>query len=459
MSTLTPGPGPAPGSETAPAPGSDAPAAGPGPGSGSGTTGAAGTSGATAGPAPSSLRAPVTMLVGALLVLLVVGLLGRPGSSAFALTTRFDAVSLPDVVLPVQLTGIVTGAACLALGVWALLAARAGRPRHRATVPVYAALVLLAFLVWVVGGQRISFVGLLGGTMLLSVPLVLGALSGVVSERAGVVNIAIEGQLLAGAFLAAVVASVSGNAYVGLVAAPVAGALVGLLLAVFAIRYLVNQIIVGVVLNVFVAGLTSFLYATVLTQDAATYNSPPGLGRLPVPVLSSIPVIGPVLFDQNIIVYLMYAAVVVVHVALFRTRWGLRVRAVGEHPRAADTVGIDVIRTRFTNVLIAGALAGLGGAMLTLGASLAFSQEISAGKGYIALAAMIFGRYSPKGALAAALLFGFATNLQDILGGLDTPLPSELLLMAPYLATLLAVAGLVGRVRVPAASGQPYVKG
>ncbi len=440
MSTLTPSPG------------HDAPADGPAPD-------AVSTTPATSAPASRSLRGPLLMLGGALAVLLIVGLLGRSGSSAFALTTRFDAVSLPDVTLPVRATGIVAGLLCLGLGAWALLAARAGRPRPRPVVPLYAAVVLLAFLVWVVGGQRISFVGLLSGTMLLSVPLVLGALSGVVSERSGVVNIAIEGQLLAGAFLAAVVASVSGNAYVGLVAAPVAGALVGLLLAIFAIRYLVNQIIVGVVLNVFVAGLTSFLYATVLTQDAATYNSPPGLGRLPVPVLSSIPVVGPVVFDQNLIVYLMYVAVVVVHLALFRTRWGLRVRAVGEHPRAADTVGIDVIRTRFTNVLIAGALAGLGGAMLTLGASLAFSQEISAGKGYIALAAMIFGRYSPKGALAAALLFGFATNLQDILGGLDTPLPSELLLMAPYLATLLAVAGLVGRVRVPAASGQPYVKG
>ena len=448
MSTLTPPSTPAP----------DGAAADRSPGPGSGTAGAGATT-PTASSTSRSARGPLVMVALALLVLVGVGLLGRTGSSAFALSTRFDAVALPDAALPVRATGWVAGLACLGLAVWALLRDRAGRARPRALVPAYGALVVVAFLVWVVGGQRISLVGLLSGTMLLSVPLVLGALSGVVSERAGVVNIAIEGQLLAGAFLAAVVASVAGNPYVGLVAAPVAGALVGLVLAVFAIRYLVNQIIVGVVLNVFVAGLTSFLYSTVLTQDAARFNTPPGLGRLPVPGLSSIPVVGPVLFDQSLVVYLMYAAVVVVQVALFRTRWGLRVRAVGEHPRAADTVGIDVNRTRFTNVLIAGALAGLGGAMLTLGVSLAFSQEISAGKGYIALAAMIFGRYSPKGALAAALLFGFATNLQDILGVIDTPIPSEVLLMAPYLATLLAVAGLVGRVRVPAASGQPYVKG
>ncbi len=324
-------------------------------------------------------------------------------------------------------------------------------------VPLFGALWVVGFLVWVVAGQRISLVGLLGGGLVLAVPLAFGALSGVVSERAGVVNIAIEGQLLAGAFLSAVVASATDNPYLGLVAAPVAGVLVGLVLALFAIRYLVDQIIVGVVLNVLVLGLTNYLFSTLLA-GSTTLNSPPGLGRLPIPLLSDIPVLGPVLFNQSIVVYLMYAAVAVVHVALFRTRWGLRVRAVGEHPRAADTVGIDVIRTRFVNVLIAGALAGLGGAMLTLGASLAFGQNMSAGKGYIALAAMIFGRYSPRGALAAALLFGLATNLQDILSSISTPVPSQFLLMAPYLATVLAVAGLVGRVRAPAADGQPYVK-
>ncbi len=407
----------------------------------------------------SAWRTPVVVGALGLLVLLVLGVAGPEGSSAFGLSGRSDAVQLGDLRLPARATGLVLGLACLALAALAAVRARAGAEAPRWLPATAGALVVVAFLVWVVGGQRISLVGLLGGSLLLSVPLVLGALSGVVSERAGVVNIAIEGQLLAGAFGAAVVASTTGSAYVGLVAAPLAGALVGLLLAVFAIRYLVNQIIVGVVLNVLVVGLTGFAYSTVLTQDPSRYNSPPGLGAVPIPLLSEIPVLGPVLFRQSVVVYLMYAAVILTHVALFRTRWGLRVRAVGEHPKAADTVGIDVNRTRFVNVLISGALAGLGGAMLTLGASLAFAEEMSAGKGYIALAAMIFGRYSPRGALLAALLFGFATNLQDILNGLDTPVPSEFLLMAPYLATLLAVAGLVGRVRAPAADGVPYVKG
>ncbi|WP_222710274.1 ABC transporter permease [Quadrisphaera setariae] len=410
-------------------------------------------------PAPerTSARPVWVMAVFAALALLLFGGFGPAGSSSFALSGGGAAVELPDLPLPGRPTGWLVGLLCVALVVVVELARRAGRPAPRWTVPAFALLWVVGFLVWVVAGQRISLVGLLGGGLVLAVPLVFGALSGVVSERAGVVNIAIEGQLLAGAFLSAVVASATQNAWLGLVAAPLAGVLVGLLLAIFAIRYLVDQIIVGVVLNVLVLGLTNYLFSTVLSADRAL-NTPPGLGPVAVPLLSDIPVLGPVLFNQSVIVYLMYAAVVAVHVALFRTRWGLRVRAVGEHPRAADTVGINVNRTRFVNVLIAGALAGLGGAMLTLGASLAFGQNMSAGKGYIALAAMIFGRYSPKGALAAALLFGLATNLQDILSSISTPVPSQFLLMAPYLATVLAVAGLVGRVRAPAADGQPYVK-
>jgi general nucleoside transport system permease protein len=404
------------------------------------------------------VRGPVAYAVLGLLALGVFGLLGPHGSSAFGLSGRGDAVQLPDLRLPGRPTGTVLGLLCLVLAAVAERSRRAGRTPGRWLPVVFGAAWLVAFGVWVVAGQRISLVGLLGGGLLLSVPLVLGALSGVVSERAGVVNIAIEGQLLAGAFLSAVVASATSSASLGLVAAPVAGLLVGLLLALFAIRYRVDQIIVGVVLNVLVLGLTNFLYSTVLS-DHAGLNSPPGLSAIRIPLLADIPVVGPVLFDQSVVVYLMYLAVAVVHVALFRTRWGLRVRAVGEHPRAADTVGIDVNRTRVVNVLLSGALAGLGGAMLTLGASLAFGENISAGKGYIALAAMIFGRYSPTGALAAALLFGLATNLQDILSGISTPVPSQFLLMAPYLATVLAVAGLVGRVRAPAADGRPYVKG
>jgi simple sugar transport system permease protein len=268
--------------------------------------------------------------------------------------------------------------------------------------------------------------------------------------------VAIEGQLLAGAFLAATVGTLSGSPYVGMVAAPLAGALVGALLALFAVRYFVDHIIVGVVLNVLVTGVTNYLFSTVLTANPATWNTPGRLPKLPIPLLSQIPVIGPVLFNQNAVVYAMYILVVVLQIMLFRSRWGLRLRACGEHPKAADTVGIKVNRTRVRNTILGGAIAGLGGAFFTVANGLAFGKEMSAGKGFIALAAMILGRWNPKGAVAAALLFGFADALQAFLSPAGTPIPGNILLMTPYLVTILAVAGLVGRVVPPAAEGKPY---
>jgi ABC-type uncharacterized transport system permease subunit len=207
-----------------------------------------------------------------------------------------------------------------------------------------------------------------------------------------------------------------------------------------------------------VLALTTFLYQTVLVNDADTANSPPQLHAEAIPLLNKIPIIGPLLFDQTAIVYLMYVAVAAVYIGLFRTRWGLRVRAVGEHPQAADTVGINVARTRFWNVALAGAIVGMGGAYFTLGNVGAFTQNVTSGAGYIALAAVIFGRWDPLRASMAALLFGFANELQFLLNGLGSPVPSDILLMLPYLVTIFAVAGLVGSVRGPAAAGRPYLK-
>lgn len=410
--------------------------------------------------APISWRAPVTYaVVGLLSLLLFVILPGGGTTTTFRLSTADDFFQIQPVT--VSSTGAALFLTILALMLAGLsFWASVDRRKVGMWLPVvFGVLVVLAFLCWAGAGKSaIPLTGLLQGSLFLAVPLVFGALSGVLCERVGIVNIAIEGQLLAGAFLAAVVASVTSSAYAGLIAAPIAGALVGVLLVIFSVRYWVNQIIVGVVLNVLVVGVTSYLYSTVLTEDSATWNARTPLPVIEIPVLSQIPVVGPVLFRQTLLVYLMYAAVVVLQIFLFRSRWGLRLRAVGEHPKAADTVGIKVNATRVKNTILGGAVAGLGGAFFTVAAGLAFGKEMTGGKGFIALAAMILGRWNPVGALAAALLFGFADNLQTVLGIVGTPIPSQIMLMTPYVVTIFAVAGLVGRVRAPAAEGIPYIK-
>jgi simple sugar transport system permease protein len=324
---------------------------------------------------------------------------------------------------------------------------------------VYGVALVLSFLIWAVAGKStaLQFTSLLSGALFLSVPLVFGAMSGCICEHVGVINVSIEGQLLAGAFLAAVVGSLTHNPWIGLIAAPVAGALIGCLLALFAVRYWVDHIIVGVVLNVLVTGLTNYLFSTVLKRSATISSMAVKLPTWKIPLLSEIPVVGPVLFAQNALVYIMYVAVIVLQILLFTSRWGLRLRACGEHPRAADTLGIKVNRTRVLNTILGGAVAGLGGAYFTVANGLAFGKEMSAGRGYIALAAMILGGWKPKGALVAALLFGFADNLQNALGVVGVQVPSQFMLMAPYLVTIFAVAGLVGRVRAPAMEGKPYI--
>lgn len=318
---------------------------------------------------------------------------------------------------------------------------------------------IMAFLCWAAAGKFIPFTGLLQGAIMLSVPLIFGSMSGLLCEKSGVINIAIEGQLLFAAFVSAVVASVTQNIIMGLVVAPLAGALVSLILAFFSIKYQVDQVILGFVINVLVLGLTGFFYSKLLIPNEQTWNAGGSFSTIPIPLLSKIPVIGPTLFNQTIIVYLMYAFVIFIQIALFKTRWGLRTRAIGELPIAADSVGIDVNRLRFKNVMFAGLVAGTGGAYFTVGAVGPFSKEMTAGAGFIALACLIFGRWTPKGAIMAALFFGFANNLQGNLSIIGTAIPSEFMLMIPYVATIIAVSGLVGRVRAPAADGIPYSRG
>nr|WP_233194048.1 ABC transporter permease [Cryobacterium sp. M25] len=405
-----------------------------------------------------SWKSPIALAIFTVVALALFVAFGREGVSTMRLSTSSDLIQLPDLLLPTRLTGIVISVLLLLItgvSVW-LVQSRRQVPIW--LISVYAVLFLIGFLVWAAAGESIPVPGLLFGSLSLAVPLIFGALGGVISERVGVVNIAIEGQLLAGAFTSAMVASLTNQPILGLVAAMFAGVLVSMVLASFSIKYFVDQVIVGVVLNVLVIGVTGFLYSQVMAPNAALLNQPPRFERINIPLISEIPIIGPVLFRQTLIVYIMYVAVALVYYGIFHTRWGLRLRSVGEHPQAADTVGINVGRTRFWNVSLAGAIVGLGGAYFTLGSVGAFGKEMTAGAGFIALAAVIFGRWDPIRATLAALLFGFASNLQNVLSVIGSPVPSEFMLMLPYLITIAAVAGFVGTSRGPAASGKPYIK-
>jgi ABC-type uncharacterized transport system permease subunit len=399
----------------------------------------------------------IALIVVGVVMILAFGVGANNGSATFQLSAV--GAKPVDVSVPAGWTAGILGLGVAAMGGWQLWR---GFPRRRMMLVTSVAIAafVAAFLCWAASGSTLPLLGLLQNTIFLAVPLVLGALGGILCERTGVINVAIEGQMLTGAFAASLFASIAHNLGVGVLAAVIAGGLMGALLAVFAIRYLVNQVILGVVLNVLALGLTGFIYDAVMQPHQEQYNSAPFFQPIKIPGLGDIPFIGPLFFDANILVYATYVLIVVVDVALFRTRWGLRTRAVGEHPKAADTVGIRVLRTRYMNTILGGFVAGLAGAYLTIGAVGAFSKNISSGKGFIALAAVIFGRWSPRGAVGAALLFAFATALQTVLSFIQAPvqIPSEFLAMLPYLATLFAVAGLVGRVRAPAADGEPYVK-
>lgn len=406
-----------------------------------------------------SFKAPITFGVVSILMVLLAGPGHREGVSTFRLTDRTSSVELSDVLLPTGVTVwvcVVLLVLLTALSVWF---ATRYKPTPLWLTIAYALIAIFAFLTWSAADGLVPVTGLLFGALSLSVPLIYGALGGVIGERAGVVNVAIEAQFLFAAFTSAMIGSITGSYVAGLLGAVFAGALVAVVLAVFAIKYVVEQVIIGVVLNVLVTGLTSFLHGAILVPNAVALNSPPRFPRWAIPGLSDIPVIGPVLFNQTLIVYLAYVLVPLVAWGLYRTRWGLRLRAVGEHPKAADTVGIKVNPTRFWNVLLAGGIAGIGGAYFTLGAVGGFDKEMTGGLGFIALAAVIFGGWDPVRATMAALLFGFATNLQTLLKNLGSPIPGEFMSMLPYLVTVLAVVGFAGKVRAPAADGKPYIKG
>jgi simple sugar transport system permease protein len=405
------------------------------------------------------VRRRQTLTIGWLLIatavfVAVMFALPTTGDATFRLALPGDMFAVPNLVVP---------AAPYCYAVAALLAffgarqfMRGGARWSAILLGLGMALAVTAFLVWATAGKSFSLTGMLQATIVRAVPIALGGLVGVLSERVAVVNIGIEGMLLSGAFTGAVVGSLLGGP-LGLLAAILVGGLFGLLLAALVVTYRVDQIIAGVAINLFALGLTSYVSTQVLTHYRFLNNAPV-FPPVNVPFVSDLPVIGPILFQQNIFVYGALILVAVATYYLFHTRSGLRARAVGEHPEAADTLGIDVYRLRYINVALGGMVAGFGGAWFTLGSVGRFDENMTGGRGFIGLAAMIFGRWHPVGALMAALVFGFADSLQQKLAILQTPIPSEFLAMAPYIATIVLVAGLIGRARAPAADGKPYIK-
>jgi len=412
-------------------------------------------------PEDRSHRRTMGVLIGLIAVLLFWLSSITHGSASFALSGYFDAVKLPTITVPAMATVLVCAVLCALACAGSFVSQVPSR--LRTTLNVLAGIgLVVGFLAWAAaaGGQGLPFqvANQFSGTMSYATPLILGALCGVLGERSGVVNVAIEGQFLTAAFSASLIGTLTHSLAWGLVAGIITGMLMGALLAMFSIRYLVDQVVLGVVLNLFASGLTGFLYTRLMSTNPQGTNLPPIFQPIAIPGLSEIPFLGPILFDQTLLAYIALLAIPAVWLLLYRTRWGLRVRSVGEHPEAAETVGLNVRAIRWQAVLTGAALAGIGGAYLTIGSAGQFVKDMSSGKGFIALAALIMGRWKPGLAALMAIFFGFVSQLSGQVQVLGTPINSQFLGILPYIATIIAVAGLIGRVRAPKADGVNYVK-
>ncbi|MDC0911998.1 ABC transporter permease [Aquiluna sp.] len=404
-------------------------------------------------------KSPITMASIGVFVIIFFGVLGREGETVFEISRRADLIQLPSISIGSSSLGWVSGILLLLIAGYSLSSSLKNRKTPLWVSVLYGAIGVIALLGWLAAGNQVPLTFIIGTSLVLAVPIVLGAMGGLMCERVGVTNIAIEAQLLAGAFMAAVVSSITDNFFLGLISAMIGGALVSLVLAVFAIKYLAQQIIVGVVLNVLVIGITSFLFQQWLTEDAENVNFPGTLDIIKIPFLSDIPVIGPVIFENRITVFVALIFVPTLYFILFKTKLGLRARAVGEHPLAADTVGINVGKTRFWWVTMGGMSAGLGGAALTIGNAGAFGREMAGGFGFIALAVVILGRWHPISAALAALLFGFSIILRVWANQVSPGIPTDFIIMVPYVVTVIAVVAFVGQSRPPKALAIPYTKG
>ena len=398
----------------------------------------------------------VEVLIGLLIYFLFTSKLASNVVTVFNMTPGgIDIGTMADLAVPSRLTLLIFGLICLGIGIFQLI-----KGFGRATngmVGLCGLLLIMAFLIWQASGKSLNLSGMLSSAVLLAVPITLAAFSGILAERSGTINIAIEGMMLMSCMFAALVGSLTKSAVIGMLGGVLSSIALAMLHAVLCIKYKINQTVSGTVINIFSAGLTAFISQKFL-QKYQNLNAPPMLSRIPVPLLSRIPFIGPILFNQNLFVYLMFLILIVLQIALFSTRWGLRLRSVGEHPKAADTLGIDVIRTRYVGMLLSGLVAGIAGAFFTLGSVGRFDEGMTAGKGFIGLAAMIFGNWYPLGALGAGLLFGFADAIGSKLSLLGSVIPPQFMAMSPYLITMIVLAGFIGKGQAPAAEGKPYEK-
>jgi len=304
-----------------------------------------------------------------------------------------------------------------------------------------------------VGLLDVINVGLFAAALRMATPIIYAALGGIFSERVGIINIGLEGTMLTSAFAGVTASFYTGNPWLGVVVAVLVGGLIGLLHAVLTVKFVGNQIVSGTGINIFAMGFTAYMSQIIWGSRGAS-DGVKGLGTWTIPVIADLPVVGPIIGSHSPLVYLMLVVTVLSYVVLFRTPLGLRIRAVGEHPTAAETAGIDVLRVKYICVILSGMLAGLGGAFLSLGHLNLFTRGMTGGRGFIAMAAMIFGKWMPFGAFGASLLFGLADALQMRLQSLGL-LPPQIILTIPYLLTVAVLAGVVGKAKAPS-DYKPY---
>jgi general nucleoside transport system permease protein len=389
-------------------------------------------------------------------------LLRVPGDISPNANTRLvfgDGVQ--DIFVPTQAFGIFTAVAYIIGGAFAI--APFGSMRLKNALLIFCGVLIIPVALILAAGQgNVNVTQMLESSFRLATPITLGALAGLWCERAGVVNIASEGMMLTGACLGFISALGFANVmpfqtalFCGIFVSVLAGGLMALLHGWLSITFMTDQVVSGTVINILAIGLTSFLRREILLS---TETARATLRIIQIPVLSDIPVIGAIFFTGKPIFLFTFVLVIVTHIVVYYTRWGLRTTAVGENPHAADTLGINVIRMRYINVMIGGLIAGVGGAWFSIETVGLFEDQMTGGLGFIGLAAMIFGKYRPFGALMGALLFGFSQALNARFQIFGVPIPAQFIQMTPYIVTMIVLAGLVGRAVGPKADGVPYKK-